>query len=287
MLTPQLHLIHRGDVHTHLAYETWGKGVPLVCIPAFGDTRAEYQRIAPLLVAAGYQVIVLDLRGMGDSAAAWPRYSLDAMSADVMAVADDAGVRHVTLLGGSTAATIAVHTALTYPDRIVRLALISPIIFFTVRKRPYWHWLSRVPRLLRTPVGQALWTWQLRRLFPTHPAELDAYLANIRHELGRHGRGTDFVAVRRELHFEPVTQRLAEVTIPTMIIVGEQDIVLRPARHGTQHLRVTPPQCEVGLIPRAGHYPHWECPQQTRDLLIPWLQQTQPREGNQPATFAV
>src|SRR5258708_8045411 len=57
-----------------LAYDDTGTGPLVVCLPGLGDLRASYRFLAPRLVAAGYRVVPMDLRGLGESSTGWPDY---------------------------------------------------------------------------------------------------------------------------------------------------------------------------------------------------------------------
>jgi len=50
-----------------IAFERTGEGPLIVCIPGMGDLRTSYRHTTPALVAAGFSVITMDLRGHGDS----------------------------------------------------------------------------------------------------------------------------------------------------------------------------------------------------------------------------
>lgn len=74
-----------------LAFDDTGGGGPLiVCVPGMGDLREQYRLLTPLLVLAGFRVVTMDLRGMGDSSVDWPDYSPEAVGGDIVAI-----VRHL------------------------------------------------------------------------------------------------------------------------------------------------------------------------------------------------
>ena len=53
-----------------VAYEVIGsRGQIVLCAPGIGDVRAQYRFLAPALVDAGYRVVLMDLRGLGESTA--------------------------------------------------------------------------------------------------------------------------------------------------------------------------------------------------------------------------
>lgn len=50
-----------------IAFDRFGDGPPVVCIPGLGDTRASYRHLAERLAGAGVAACTLDLRGHGAS----------------------------------------------------------------------------------------------------------------------------------------------------------------------------------------------------------------------------
>jgi pimeloyl-ACP methyl ester carboxylesterase len=87
-----------------IAYEETGAGSLVVLVPGIGDLRGEYRFLAPRLAAAGYRVVSMDLRGLGESSPGWDDYSAAAVGSDVVALLRelDAGPAH--LVGTSMAA---------------------------------------------------------------------------------------------------------------------------------------------------------------------------------------
>src|SRR5215471_4600884 len=67
-----------------LAYDDTGAGPLVICVPGMGDLRAEYRFLAPKLVAAGYRVVSLDVRGHGETSVRWPDYSVAGVGADIL-----------------------------------------------------------------------------------------------------------------------------------------------------------------------------------------------------------
>src|SRR4051794_38326815 len=101
-----------------LAYDVTGQGPLVVLAHGIGDSRHSYRFLAPALVAAGYRVANVDIRGCGDSSVGWDGYSRTDIAGDLVAL-----VRHLggpaVIIGQSIsggAATIATATA---PDLII------------------------------------------------------------------------------------------------------------------------------------------------------------------------
>jgi len=57
-----------------IAYEVAGSGPLVVCVPGMGELRSSYRHTVPALVAVGFSVATVDLRGHGDSDATFTAY---------------------------------------------------------------------------------------------------------------------------------------------------------------------------------------------------------------------
>src|SRR5579875_2065951 len=70
-------------------------------------------------------VVVVDNRGVGQSDKPDEPYRVETMAEDAVAVLDAAGIRRASVLGYSMGGRIALHLALTHPDRVDRLVLLA------------------------------------------------------------------------------------------------------------------------------------------------------------------
>jgi pimeloyl-ACP methyl ester carboxylesterase len=70
-----------------------------------------------------HRVLRFDMRGHGASEADDQELDMDRLSDDLLAVMDAAGVVRAHLLGESIGATIALHTALRRPERVISLTM--------------------------------------------------------------------------------------------------------------------------------------------------------------------
>ncbi|MFJ4777456.1 alpha/beta fold hydrolase [Streptomyces sp. NPDC088762] len=115
---------------TDLAYRTVGDGPPLICLPGGPMTDSAYlDELGGL--SAHRQLILLDLRGTGRSGI--PRdpatYRCDRLVDDVEALREHLGLEHIDLLAHSAGANLAALYAARHPQRIGRMALITPSVF--------------------------------------------------------------------------------------------------------------------------------------------------------------
>src|SRR5947209_8914556 len=110
-----------------VAYEVAGTGPLVVCVPGMGDLRASYRFLRPALVAAGYRVVLMDLRGHGDSDTSFTQYGDEATAEDITALLEHLGSPAV-LVGNSMAAGAAVLVAARRPAGVSGLVLVGPFV---------------------------------------------------------------------------------------------------------------------------------------------------------------
>ncbi|MGE7383971.1 alpha/beta fold hydrolase [Streptomyces sp. NPDC004126] len=112
---------------TELAYHVQGEGEPLVCLPG-GAMRASRYLGDLGGLSAGRRLILLDLRGTGDSAAPADEstYRVDHQVADVEALRLHLGLERMDVLAHSAAGNLALLYAAAHPERVRRLVLVTP-----------------------------------------------------------------------------------------------------------------------------------------------------------------
>lgn len=97
-------------------------GVPVVCLHGVIASAEEFAWLVPRLVADGYRVVRLDLRGHGDSDRA-ERYPGPGFVTDALTVLEQVVGRPALLLGHSLGGVVALAVAQQRPD-LVRAALV-------------------------------------------------------------------------------------------------------------------------------------------------------------------
>ncbi|MGV9827446.1 MULTISPECIES: alpha/beta fold hydrolase [unclassified Gordonia (in: high G+C Gram-positive bacteria)] len=107
-----------------IAYERAGSGAPVVMVMGSGSPgRVWKANQQPALVAAGYEVITFDNRGIAPSSECADGFTLDDMVADTAALIEHLGVAPALVVGTSLGARISQELALTRPD-LVRAAVL-------------------------------------------------------------------------------------------------------------------------------------------------------------------
>lgn len=244
-----------------IAHHEAGEGEPaLVILHGFTGHRDDFIGILPSL-GERRRVLAPDLRGHGDSesgpgASGW---SFDQLVNDLLAFLDALGLERIDLLGHSVGGFVALRTALRAPDRIRSLAFLCTAPETPSRMDPK-GWQAGVAISAERGMDgfQPLAERAMRNEpFPGLPAWGDAerYFA---HHRRRHASmspesyrevGTTF------FESESLVERLPEVAMPVLVLVGAQDHEWLPgADLFEQHL----PAARRITIEGAEHHPHQE-----------------------------
>jgi pimeloyl-ACP methyl ester carboxylesterase len=110
-----------------IAYEVTGQGQPVVLLHGFPDSGRLWRHQVPALADAGFQVVVPDLRGYGQSGKpeAVEAYALPLLAGDVMAVLADLGITRAHVVGHDWGAALAWGLASLAPATVDHLAVLS------------------------------------------------------------------------------------------------------------------------------------------------------------------
>ena len=108
-------------------YQVTGRGRPVVLLHGFPDSGRLWRYQVPALAAAGFQVIVPDLRGYGrsDKPEAVEAYSMSLLAGDVMAILTDLEIGKAQIVGHDWGAALAWALASFAPGRVDHLVVLS------------------------------------------------------------------------------------------------------------------------------------------------------------------
>ncbi|MCS0490484.1 alpha/beta fold hydrolase [Curtobacterium flaccumfaciens] len=237
-----------------IAYDLSGTGPLVVLAHGMGDSRHAYRFVVPELVAAGYRVANVDLRGCGDSSTGWAGYERADIARDLVAVARHLGGPAV-VVGQSISGGAATIAAATAPDLVAGIVELAP---FTRKQSVDLGGLLRNRRhragtvqLARVMTSGSLpgWLAYLDIAVPTKPADAG--------------------------------EQLGAVRCPVLVVEGSADPDwAEPRAEGERILADLPDGLgELAVIDGAGHYPHTETPAALLALLLPFLARTLPVAG--------
>jgi pimeloyl-ACP methyl ester carboxylesterase len=249
-----------------------GTGVPVVLLHGLGATNAS---MLPTLwdLAADHRVIAPDLPGFGDSVKPVRSYDAGFYGRWLVALLEELGIERAHVVGNSLGGRVAIEAALQAPERIDRLALLTPSPAFIKRRE-----FVRVVRLLRPELGMVPLPMSHRRVVASikalfsrphrlpdqwYEAAADEFLRVFSSPRGR----VAFFSAARQIYLEEpygergFWDRLPELSRPALFVWGDRDRLVPPgfARHVE---RAVPDACSV-LLHDCGHVPQFELPDRT------------------------
>jgi pimeloyl-ACP methyl ester carboxylesterase len=270
-----------------IAYEVSGTGPLVVLAHGMGDSRHSYRFVVPGLVAAGYRVANVDIRGCGDSSATWTSYQRADIARDLVAVVRRLGGPAV-IVGQSISGGAATVAAAIAPDVIVGIVELAPFtrkqsvdIGGLLRNK---HHRAGTVQLAKVMISGSLkgWLAYLDLAIPAKPADWAQERSRIETTLRRPDR---MAALRAMTKTSPADAgaHLAEVRCPVLVVEGSADPDWAdPRAEGVEIVADLPDGLgELAVIEGAGHYPHTETPTEVLALLVPFLGRTL-----EPATAA-
>ncbi|AWS40493.1 alpha/beta fold hydrolase [Streptosporangium sp. 'caverna'] len=253
---------------TDLAYHVSGEGVPVICLP--GGPMRDSAYLGELGgLSAHRRLIVLDHRGTGQSAIPEDAasYRCDRLVDDVEALREHLGLDRLDLLAHSAGANLAVLYVARHPERVGRLALITPSTkavglvttgearLETARLRKDEPWFPVAFAALEAIVTDNATDDDWKAMEPFFYGRWDATAqAHLAAEDGQWNEEAA-VAFGAEGAFDPDATRTALATFdaPVLLLAGGVD--LNPLPSVAAEFAELFPNAELAVQPEAGHYP--------------------------------
>lgn len=245
-----------------LAYDDSGDGPLVVCLPSMLDLRSQFRFLRPLLLDAGYRVVTVDQRGMGETSARWPEYGSTPLAHDLLALLRHLDAGPALVYGCSNGAAAAVWVAAEAPGLVGGLVLAAPF----VRDGKAGLAQKLTIALMRVPgLALPLYLSYYPKWEPKPPADFAEHKAKLKANFEEPGRGRVIAEYLSMSHAE-AEARLDRVQAPTLVIMGTGDIDWPdPAAEAEWVGRRL--NGEVVLLDGAGHHPHVEFPEKVAEAV--------------------
>jgi pimeloyl-ACP methyl ester carboxylesterase len=259
-----------------ISYEVTGDGAPVVLLHGFPDSGRLWRHQVPALVDAGFQVIVPDQRGYGQSGqpAEIDAYSIPVLVGDVLAVLDAAGVERAHVVGHDWGAAVAWALASFVPDRVDRLVALSvgnPLSFagagYEQREKSWYMLLFQFEGIAEQWLSAD--GWVNFREWSRHP-DVDGVVADLEAS-GSLTPGLNWYRanVHPRVFVEPPLA-LPPVQASTMGVWSSGDFALTEAQMTGSSAYVTGPW-RYERIDGPGHWMQLEAPDAVNELLLDFL----------------
>jgi len=107
-----------------LHYVSGGNGAPLLLLPGWPQTWWAYHKIMPGL-SKHFQVIAVDIRGMGRSGRPADGYEKKNMASDIARLIEILNLQKINIAGHDIGAQVAFSFAANYPEQTIKLAILD------------------------------------------------------------------------------------------------------------------------------------------------------------------
>jgi pimeloyl-ACP methyl ester carboxylesterase len=256
------------NVHYRLA----GSGKPLVVLLHGSFLSMRSWRLVFDELAKTTSVIAFDRPAFGKTSRPFSSkergvsYTPEAQSDLVVTMMKKLGFNKAVLVGNSTGGTLALLTALRYPQHVEGLVLTDAMIYSG-------YATSEVPRFMKpamkamTPLFSGLMKFLITRLYDRviramwyNKERLGSDVLNaFRADQMNGDWARAFWEVFLETHYLRLDEQLKAMMKPSLVITGEHDVMVK--KEESIRLAGELPLAELVVIPDCGHLPHEEQPE--------------------------
>ena len=231
-----------------LYYELRGPegGEPLVFVNGLLTDTGSWAQHVPAFEDR-YRILLYDARGQGRSEKPPGPYPIGLHAQDLAALLDLLQIKRANLVGLSNGGAALLSLAIERPDLIKRLIIAdgySHVDAILEAKLEAWVAAAEISSELRFLVATP-YVWSNR--FLEENRELFGYFKGRAAQFPKEA-AVNLIAGAKE---QDVSDHLGEIRAPTLIVVGEEDI-LTPVKHA-RFMQERIPNAQLYVIPEAGH----------------------------------
>jgi pimeloyl-ACP methyl ester carboxylesterase len=234
-----------------LHYEEAGSGPPLLLISGLGQNRLAWATVVPEL-SKTYRCITFDNRGTGQSEVPDGPYSMNDLSDDAAALIEYLDIGPVPAIGWSMGGVVLQSMLIDHGQLLSRAVLLSTLPSYTGVQDAWLDGLLALRQAGASPVvmGASSLPWAFTPYTLVDHGRTQAFL-----ELGLQDPEpttyAGFAAQARGIREFDRRDELHTVTVPTLVLVGAEDVLTPPSQAVEMAERI--PGAKLVVLPRGGH----------------------------------
>lgn len=236
-----------------LHYHRLGVGTPVIFLQGSGPGASgwlNFRYNAEAFAQQGFEVLIPDLPGFGDSSKPERDYTLDFFVESVLAFADQMDIERFALVGNSLGGAVAIGMALAAPERVSHLILMG--CGGLEDQMTYFQTMPGIQAMTKHPLGSPEFTpaylKEVLKLIVADPVHITDELITERFRILE----TQNPAAFKRMIIPNLTERLSDVQCPVLGFWGAQDKFC-PAS-GALKLAEHCPKARVILLSQCGHW---------------------------------
>ena len=251
-----------------LNYELDGKGPAVMFINGLTmDVNGWYFQVPAF--SGKYKVLRYDYRGQGQSDKPDMDYSQEMHTDDLNDLLDRLGIQKAHIIGLSNGGMIAQHFTVKYPEKVGALVLVDTCSYIdTLLELSLKAWIKA------TQVGGSELRYDVA--LPALFAE-DFVKRNLENILGmrevsiRNNQPRPVINLARSCLAHNINDRISQITAPTLVIVGEEDILIPPKYSKILHEKIA--GSKLIMLKKCGHVPPIEKPEEFNGIVLSFLKE--------------
>ena len=213
-----------------------------------------------------YRTYALDFWGFGESGKKRETYAVQDFVSLVNQFMDQLGIMHAPLVGHSMGGTVSLSVAIRFPERVSKVVVVgSPMVGSSLAPLLKLLGLRPVAFMLFNMMGVFRAGMRVYSPFicsdPRFPAMMDRDLTRTTLE--------SFLRSIGSLRRTDLRPMLDQIKIPALGIYGDRDIIVHPKQWQPMQKGIV--HSQIQRLPRAGHFPMLEEPQQFAETLKAFL----------------
>ncbi len=265
-------------------YVTQGEGPLILLLHGFPEFWYSWRYQIPFLAEHGYTVVAPDLRGYNDTDKPRKGYDIPGLLRDIEGLIKGLGQKKAIIVGHDWGGALAWGFAIRYPQMTERLivmnaphpqAMLRELRTLKQLRKSWYIFVFQIPWLPETMLLRNHAN-EIGRILRGSAVQKDAFppevTAKYQEAMSKPGSVTAALNYYRQLFRHPPgpAERISHISIPTLLIWGEQDIAL--GIELTYGLEQWVDNIQVKRIPDSGHWVQQEQPNKVNQLMLAFLQ---------------
>lgn len=252
-----------------LHYESIGRGQPIILLHGWINSWDVWRdSMIGLSKAGNYRVYALDFWGFGDSATgdtnALASFQIASYVEMVYQFMNTLGIQDAPIFGHSMGGTVSLQMALTYRDRVTKVAVVgSPIVGTSLN--PFLQLAGN------GSIAKLIWRYPIL-LYSIMRILLAKDSKKVRRMIFRDVKRTTIESFFRsigDLRDTDLSHQLIDLNLPTLGIYGVHDNIVRPVN--ADWLKEKVKTAEISMMLRSRHFPMTDEPELFLETLHSFL----------------